>query len=540
MRFTRRSFLQHASWLTATVATRGHANHDMHSPPVDPGVKLLDTSVLARYVDPLPIPAVLKRSGLRPSPVNGTRIPYYRVPMRQFQARVHRDVPRTTLWGYAGAFPGPTFDVRSQQPVLVEWVNELPRQHLLPIDYTLHGAEKDQPEVRTVVHLHGGRTPADSDGYPEDWFEPGKSATCYYPNGQEAAALFYHDHAMGITRLNAVAGLGGLYLVRDELEESLRLPRGAHEIPLVLCDRSFREDGQIHYPVSGRPGSPWVSEYYGSAILVNGRAFPYLEVEPRKYRFRLLNASNGSFYRLSIAAADSVTAAAVEWLQIGSEQGFLEAPASIATLILGPGERADLVVDFARYAGQQLFMRTDVAVFMQFRVSSSKTADDSQVPARIQPAFRASAGAATRTRELTIADYQDRLGRSSVMLLNGAHWHDPVTETPTLGSTEIWSFINLTDDSHPLHLHMVRFQLLDRRPFDLSVYQLTRKVVFTGPPVALPPGELGWKDTVRVDPMTVTRIIVKFEGFAGRYVWHCHMLEHEDNEMMRPYIVVPA
>ena len=510
----------------------------MHSPPGAPGARLLDTSVLARYVDPLPIPTVLKRSGLRPSPVGSTRIPYYRVPMRQFQGRVHRDVPPTTLWGYAGAFPGPTFEVRREQPVLVEWVSELPRQHLFPIDHGLHGAEEDKPEVRTVVHLHGGRTPADSDGYPEDWFEPGQSATCYYPNGQDATALFYHDHAMGITRLNAVAGLAGLYFVRDELEESLRLPRGAHEIPLVLCDRSFREDGQIHYPVSGRPGSPWVSEYYGSAILVNGRIFPYLEVEPRKYRFRLLNASNGSFYRLAIAAADSVTAAALEWLQIGTEQGFLPAPASIDTLILGPGERADLVVDFARYAGQQLFMRTDAAVFMQFRVSANKTADDSQVPASLQPAFRIPESAATRTRELTIADYQDRLGRSSVMLLNGAHWHEPVTETPALSSTEIWSFINLTDDSHPIHLHMVRFQLLDRRPFDLSVYQLTRKIVLTGPPVALPPGELGWKDTVRVDPLTVTRIIVKFEGFAGRYVWHCHMLEHEDNEMMRPYEVI--
>jgi spore coat protein A len=148
--------------------------------------------------------------------------------------------------------------------------------------------------------------------------------------------------------------------------------------------------------------------------------------------------------------------------------------------------------------------------------------------------------AAVKTRELTIADYPDRLGRSHIMLLNGAHWDMPITETPVLNSTEIWSFINLTDDSHPIHLHMVRFQLLDRRPFDLAAYQLTRKVVFTGPAASLPPGELGWKDTVRVDPMTVTRIIVKFEGFAGRYVWHCHMLEHEDNEMMRPYIVVPA
>ena len=133
----------------------------------------------------------------------------------------------------------------------MEWVNELPQQHFLPIDHTLHGAETDKPEVRTVVHLHGGKTPPDSDGYPEDWFAPGKSALCYYPNQQEATTLFYHDHAMGITRLNAVAGLTGLYLIRDELEDSLHLPRGACEIPLVLFDRSFRPNGQIHYPVSG-------------------------------------------------------------------------------------------------------------------------------------------------------------------------------------------------------------------------------------------------------------------------------------------------
>jgi spore coat protein A len=137
-------------------------------------------------------------------------------------------------------------------------------------------------------------------------------------------------------------------------------------------------------------------------------------------------------------------------------------------------------------------------------------------------------------------DSQDRLGRSSIMLLNGAHWDMPVTEKPLLDSTEIWSFVNLTDDSHPIHLHLVRFQLLDRRPFDLGVYQLTRKIVFTGPPEPPPAGELGWKDTVRVDPLAVTRIIVKFAGFAGRYVWHCHMLEHEDNEMMRPYDVIAA
>jgi spore coat protein A len=541
MVITRRKFLRHVSLFGAAVATRnGLAGHDMHAPQ-GPSDDLFDTSALARYVDPLPVPAILRKSGMRASPVDpGVHIPYYRVPMRQFQARVHRSMPWTTMWGYAGACPGPTFEVRRDRPILVEWVNELPSQHILPVDHGIHGAEKDKPEVRTVVHLHGGRTPPDSDGYPERWFAPGKSATCYYPNQQESTALFYHDHAMGITRLNAVAGLSGLYFIRDELEDSLRLPRGAFEIPLVIFDRSFRKDGGLYYPTSGNADAPWVSEYYGSAILVNGAIFPYLEVQPRKYRLRVLNASNGSFYRLSLSEADSISADSIDFVQIGSEQGLLEAPATINTLIIGPGERADLVVDFRGRQGKLLFMRSDAAVFMQFRVSPRNSAEAAELPATLRPPLRMSESAATQTRELTIADYQDRLGRSNIMLLNGAHWDMPVTETPVLNSTEIWSFINLTDDSHPIHLHMVRFQLLDRRPFDLATYQLTRKIVFTGPAAQLPPGELGWKDTVRVDPMTVTRIVVKFAGFVGRYVWHCHMLEHEDNEMMRPYTVVPA
>ncbi|HWM70405.1 MAG TPA: multicopper oxidase domain-containing protein [Steroidobacteraceae bacterium] len=540
MNITRRKLLSHMSLLTTAAAAhrRVYGNHDMHASPQS-GVPLLDTNALARYVNRLPIPTIARKSGLRPSPTRPSlQIPYYRVAMRKFQAQLHRDMPATTLWGYGGTCPGPTFEVRRGQPILVEWANELPPKHLLPVDHSIHGAEEDKPEVRTVVHLHGGRTPPDSDGYPEDWFVPGKSALCHYPNQQEATTLFYHDHAMGITRLNAAAGLVGLYLIRDELEDSLHLPRGSYEIPLVLFDRSFRQDGQIYYPVSGNPASSWVSEYYGSAILVNGTLFPYLDVEPRKYRFRLLNAANGSYYRLSFAADATIAADALEFHQIGSEQGFLAAPAALSTLILGPGERADLVMDFTQHRGKVLFMRTDAAVFMQLRVAANESRDDSALPATLRPVPRTPESSAVNIRELTINDSQDRLGRSSIMLLNGAHWDMPVTERPLLGSTEIWSFINLTDDSHPIHLHLVRFQVLDRRPFDLGVYQLTRRIVFTGPPEALSPGELGWKDTVRVDPLAVTRIIVEFAGFAGRYVWHCHMLEHEDNEMMRPYEIV--
>ena len=538
MRTTRRRFLENMTWMTAAFAAR---NAQGGYPGVGVSGKLLDTSALARFVDPLPIPASAKPSSLRPSPVDPKlQIPYYRMAIRQFQMSVHRDVPPTTFWGYDASCPGPTIGARSGNPVLVEWVNELPHQHIFPIDHTLHGAEADKPEVRTVVHLHGGRTGPESDGYPEDWFAPGQSATSYYPNRQEAAALFYHDHAMGITRLNAVAGLMGLYVIRDEFEDGLNLPKGAYEIPLVIFDRSFQPDGRIHYPVSGKAGAPWVSEYYGSAILVNGKIFPYLEVEPRKYRLRLLNGSNGSFYLLSFSADPSVTSTGLAFHQIGSEQGFLAAPAQMNLLILGPGERADVILDFSGQSGKEIYLRTNVAIIMQFRVAAKKAADSSTLPAMLRPVPRIQESAAVITRELTIADYQNRLGRSNVMLLNGAHWNMPVTERAVLNSTEIWSFINLTDDSHPIHLHLVRFQLLDRRPFDLAVYQLTKKIVLTGPAVELPAGDLGWKDTVRVDPMTITRIIVKFEAFAGKYVWHCHMLEHEDNEMMRPYIITES
>ena len=509
--------------------------------PVGSTPRLFDTSGLTRFVDPLPIPERAVPAGRRANPRDpGSPIPYYRMVMRDFQTKVHRDMPATTFWGYNGLCPGPTIEAWKSEPLLVEWVNQLPQQHLFAIDHTLHGAERDKPEVRTVVHLHGGRTRPESDGYPEEWLAPGKSATCCYPNDQDAASLYYHDHAMGITRLNAAAGLMGFYVLRDSVEDQLGLPKGKYDIPLALFDRSFHADGRLFYPVSVKPDAPWVSEYYGSAILANGKIFPYHEVEPCLYRLRLLNSSNGSYYRLSFSPEARVSAEALPFRQIGTEQGLLPAPVGMDVLILGPGERADVVVDFRAHAGKEVVLRTDVAIIMLFRVSGSQSSGLAALPSTLRPVERLPESAAVRTRELTLADYQNRLGRSSVMLLNGKRWHEPVTEKPVLNTTEIWSFVNLTDDTHPIHLHMVRFQVLDRRPFDLSVYQLTRKIVYTGPAVTLSANETGWKDTVRVDPMTVTRIIVRFEGYAGRYVWHCHLLEHEDNEMMRPYEIIPG
>jgi spore coat protein A len=380
--------------------------------------------------------------------------------------------------------------------------------------------------------MHGAKAPPASDGYPEDWYVPGKSATYYYPNEQSPALLWYHDHAMGINRLNIYAGLLGLCIIRDKVEDSLGLPSGEYEIPLVIFDRMLTPDGQLYYPVSKRPEAPWIPEFFGNAILVNGKLLPYLDVKRSKYRFRVLNASNARFYHFSLANGQP-------FAQIGMDQGLLPAPVEVQTLTLAPGERADLVIDFAlARPGENIVLRNDTAVVMQFRVGNTPVVNSRPLPSTLRPVPKIPEQAAIRTRELTLEEFDNVLDEPETHLLNGARWHDPVTESPTINTTEIWSLINLTDDVHPIHLHLVRFQILDRRPLDVDEYLLKKTIRYTGP--AFPPeaNEAGWKDTVRATPAAVTRIIVTFEGFTGRYVWHCHLLEHEDNEMMRPYDVV--
>ena len=453
--------------------------------------------------------------------------------MSACEAKLHRDLPPTPMWGFNGSVPGPTIEAKSNQPIQIEWANRLPREHFLPIDHSLHGAEADKPEVRSVVHIHGAKTPPESDGWPEDWYVPGKSATYLYPNQQEPAALWYHDHAMGINRLNIYAGLFGLYLVRDAFEDALNLPRGRYEIPLVICDRFLRRDGALDYPVSEHPNSPWVPEVFGNAMLVNGKIFPYLEVEPHKYRFRLLNAANGRFFHFSLSNDHN-------FHFIGTDQGLLPAAVDIHDFVLAPGERADLVVDFKDCAGENVILRSESFDLMQFRVSRAAVADESSVPKQLRPVPKTPESDAALTRTLPIVEHMNRGGESMMMLLNGQHWSMPITEKPKLDSVEIWSIVNPTDDSHPIHLHLVRFQLLDRRPFSGEIYQATGRMIYTGPVEPPEPYEAGWKDTIRAHSNMVTRFIVKFEGYAGKYVWHCHVLEHEDNEMMRPYEVVRA
>ena len=525
---TRRNFL---STSLASAAATGH--HQMaHLPPVAKPPKLISPANLTPFVDPLPLPPVAKPIGHRPSPTNSKKhIPYYQIPIQEFFSKVHRDVPATRFWGYGNSVPGPTIEARSNEEILIDWPNKLPTQHFLPIDHNLMGAEKDKPQVRTVVHLHGGRTPASSDGYPEDWHVPGASKTYHYPNAQDATMLWYHDHAMGITRLNVCAGMFGGYILRDSFEDSLNLPEGAFEIPLIIADRFFAADGQLYYPISQRLDSPWVPEFVGDSVLINGKLLPYLEVQPRKYRFRLLNGSNGRFFYLTLSNNEL-------FHHIGSDQGLLPAPVQVQQLSIAPGERMDVIVDFSAHAGEQIILKDQAISIMQIRVNNTKVNDTSSLPTVLRPVTRIDPSSAIKTRRLTLEEVDFATGETDIHLLDSKRWHEPISENPALNTTEIWELANLTDDTHPIHLHMVRFQVLDRRPLKPGAYLYEKKLIYTGDAFPPEPHEMGWKDTIRATPRAMTRIIVNFSGYPGRYVWHCHILEHEDNEMMRPYEVV--
>lgn len=527
---SRRNFLRHSALVAGaallekpgSVAGNGEPQYATE----------IDPNLFPKFVDPLPIPPRAAVAGWRPAPSDPQKkIPYYRIPMAETAIKVHRDMKPTKFWGFAGAVPGPTLEARTGEDILVEWVNRLPGQHFLPIDHKIHGAEPDKPAVRAVVHMHGAKVGADSDGYPEDWTVPGKSVLYHYPNQQDAAMLWYHDHALGINRLNVYAGLVGAFFVRDEVEDSLNLPQGKYEVPLVLFDRLFTENGQLLYPISPHPESPWVSEVYGNAILANGKLFPYLDVEPRKYRLRILNASNSRFFNLSFSNR-------TPFQQIGTDQGLLSAPVSLKRVSIAPGERIDIVIDFSEQRGGEAVLESEAIAIMQFRVFPQKVHDESSLPSSLRAIARIRESQAVKTRLLTLDEIDNSVGEPTMMLLNNARWHETITEKPTLNTTEIWSFMNPSDDSHPIHLHLVRFQILDRRRYEPWLYQKNREIRYLSAPIPPDPNEAGWKDTVRVDSRMITRIIVPFEGFTGRYVWHCHLLEHEDNEMMRPYEVV--
>ncbi|MGA7339177.1 MAG: multicopper oxidase domain-containing protein [Terracidiphilus sp.] len=511
---------------------------------------------LDRYIDPLPVPERL-------NPLKARKTgDLYRVRMLESSRQMHSQLPPTKFWGYEGRYPGPAFEAMRGRPVQVEWENRLPLQHIFPVDAHIHGAMPPAPDVRTVPHLHGARTSSFSDGLPEKWFVPGQSVRFSYPNDQRAATLWYHDHALGITRLNVYAGLSGFYLLRDEQELAMNLPSGDYEIPLSLQDRTLDDHGQLVYAPTQEggvalPQGVWGPQLFGNLPVVNGAIYPYFNVEPRMYRFRLLNASNARFFNLYLNLAKSSTdiPSLLTFQQIGGDGGLLERPVPLERLLLAPAERADLIVDFSRLAGRTItLMNSAMAPYpgwnllraiypplnelMQFRVILPFTAvRRSFSMAAPIPLPRLNPAQSVATRDFVLTERMDAQGRSLGMLIDHKGYSDPTTEFPKSGTMEKWRFINMTDDAHPMHVHLVQFQILERQGFDYGSF-LQGNLEFVGKPRPPAANEAGWKDTAIVNPRDVLTILVPFTGGAGRYVFHCHVAEHEDNDMMRPFEVV--
>lgn len=546
---------------------------------------------LEKWIDEIPRPAVAESAGTK----NGQ--PYYELTMGQFKQQFHSDLPSTTVWGMNGLYPGPTIEATQGEPIYVRWRNQLPEEHLLPIDTSIHGdmiPYDSVSEARVVMHLHGGNIETESDGKPDAWFTPNFEETgpafvkkdYYYQNEQPPTTLWYHDHTLGITRLNVYAGLAGFYIIRNEHERNLGLPTGKNEIPLAIQDKSFTQDGSLYYPTvpesggnDSLPSPSIIPQFYGDVSVVNGKAWPRLSVDPGKYRFRLLAASNSRFYRLKLLTYDESTGktgkGGPSFVQIGNDGGLLETPHKISgRLEIGPSKRADVVVDFSEFAGQTLLLHNDAPAMYRGKPadgsmgteplpeimlidvanvtgangSPTESGLSSRVPKSLTTVPAIPVESVTRQRYLPLVMQSDEYGRPLNLLgneqnPNGLRMHHPVTETPTLGDTEIWSFANLTGMSHPIHLHLVHFQILGREPFgDYDPQSDTIDMSSLEPPK---PYEMGWNDVVTVDPAEVVHVIAhfgEFEGLftdqTGGYMWHCHMIEHEDHDMMRPFEVL--
>jgi len=492
--------------------------------------------ILTKFVDPLPIPHIAQPTS---GSVGGAAS--YRVAISQFRQQLHRDLPPTLVWGFDGTYPGPTFETAAGERVNVDWVNDLRDEngrllehHVLPVETCIHGVAENGDAPRVTVHLHGAHVPTDSDGYPEDTVLPGEELNYSYPNDQLPTTLWYHDHSLGTTRLGVYMGLAGFYIIRDPAELPLNLPTGEYDVPLLIQDRSFNQDGSLRYAES------WQDHFYGDTTLVNGKVWPYFNVKRGKYRFRILNGSTSRTYTLALSNG-------VQFQLIGTDGGLLSAPVTMDSLTVMPAERYDVVIDFGAFTANAEIVMSNTAPInypgvpgdgvipqvMKFVVQGA-TGHTALLPEALRPVPRIPESDARVIRTLNLQQAPDPC-MGTAWLINGLQWDD-VVETPRLGTTEIWRFVNRSSISHPMHMHLVEFQVLDRQAFSL----VNDLPVPVGPRVLPLAYELGWKDTVQSRPGEITRVIAKFTGFSGLFPYHCHILEHEDHEMMRQMLVLPV
>ncbi len=525
---------------------------------------------LRPFVEPLPVPGagIVVASPVAPD--------QYHFTLRQISRRLHPQLPKTPVWAYddgsglsgqAGSF-GMAIAAQTGTPIQVSYAHGLPTTYpsWIPVDTRLTPLGK---QVRMMTHLHGGFVAAADDGNPTvspDGFGPGETQSVVYPNEapqQSARLMWFHDHAMGATRLNVFAGLAGGYILRDEHDTGtepnpIGIPGGPYEIPLVIQDRQFNPDGTFLYPVSTIPGVTWIGEYFGDHMLVNGKVWPYLKVEPRLYRFRILNGCNARIMSLDLGGAPI-------W-QIGAEGGMWDRPVRMSRLVLTPAERADVIVDFRGFEGRSLIARnmTPVApvstpapplpTVMQIRVGSSVTHRGPRQIPRDLPGQAARLRRPDATKYITLNEI-DAETAGWWLNLNAAHF-GKAPEYPRAGTVEDWVFVNMTPDTHPMHTHLFNHQVIGRVPFNAAAYQkahggpdgvpggINPAPFATGPMLPPTPDERGFKDTTKANPGYYTIVRAKVELPSGvqapqAYVYHCHIVEHEDNDMMQSFIVLP-
>lgn len=525
---------------------------------------------LTKFLEPVPLPGagIVVAAERGPGSYSFTQIPIAR--------QLHPLLPPTPLWAYddgsglagqAGSF-GMAVIARSGTPLQIDFTNALPETYpaWLPVDTRLTPLGN---EVRVMTHLHGGFVAAASDGNPAitpNGFGLGETQTVFYPNEapqMPASLLWFHDHGLGATRLNVFAGLAAAYIVRDQFDTGeepnpIGIPGGAYEIPLVIQDRQFQRDGTFLYPISEIDGATWIGEYFGNVMLVNGKVWPFLNVEPRMYRFRILNGCNSRIL--------SLDAGGLAFWQIGAEGGMWDRPVPVTRgLVLAPAERADVLVDFSGFAGKALLLRNvrpqapisnpapPLTPVMQIRVGTTVTQrGPTTIPASL-PGRAAQLPSPARTRYITL----NEVGPETpgwFLNLNGKRFGFG-GELPQVGTVEDWVYINMTADTHPMHTHLFTHQVIGRTPFDVEAYEeayggpdgvpggIDPTPFATGP--MLPPDstERGFKDSVKANPGDFTTIRARFDLPTGvtapqTYVHHCHIVEHEDNDMMQPFTVV--
>ena len=548
----------------------------------------------------------------------------------------------TMVWGYQGKVrlldgtilpsfansPSASFIATRGIPSNVTWVNNIDIPQFLPVDTTIKWANPVggvTSPVPLVPHLHGGEVQSFSDGGPNSWFTydgqlgstystngafstiPSNKATYYYPNAQNPTTLWYHDHAMGMTRLNVMSGLAGFYLLKEAPATTIittptannfdqyltqQFPYGISEIPLAIQDRTFQTNGELWFPTVGINPTIhpyWMPEFFGNTIMVNGKVWPNLDVTQGWYRFRVLDGSNARFYTLSFSNKMPFTV-------IGTEGGYLQQAVALNSITTAPGERADILVDFSAVPVGTKIVLTNTAKtpfpggapadpqtvgqIMQFTVkatSANPGAAKPVLPAGLNPTLPLGVfptlPAPPNTQKITRTLFEVQGPAGPLMVtVNGQVFDGYLSETPKNGTTEDWIIVNLTADTHPIHTHLASFQLVSRQSFQAAKYMkawlainapnvppfavsyiptsLDPTLYLQGKATPARPNEMGWKDTVQMNPGEVTIIRIRFLQQDGAaypfdptqgpgYVWHCHIVDHEDNEMMRPYQVLP-